>query len=482
MREFFKNRFSEKHFKTLMWWDYIVPAFVFLIAFICFDQAYDMKLTMFQSSDLLDCIFAGKPFDFYRYTLDIASTTGYFDRFAPTSGAIYNIVIYFTMAIWALPVYVLNLIFHFTGYASLLNIWGRILVIGLSIFCAFLLTKLSKKISSNILESKWIGYLFLTSPILIFCVVIFNQYDIFCVTATLLALLFYLDKKYYKFSMMISLAICYKLFPIFVFIPLIALAEKRLYKLFIYFAIAVSLYFTTTFLWSTFDIGYNMTQSIMLPEFGFYQWVFKAELPAGISNISIFIFSIIVISALAYWLKPDEPDFPVIAIYLAGISYMSFFVFVDWHPQWMVILLPFLMLILFRMKDLKLGIILETLVSIGFMIMNCLRFLDDSIFTETLLVDLFQFKYFGINSNYVMKIFDKIGISTVLPMTIFAACLFTFVLISFLEYRKYKGKDVNDQSKENISKYRLLLYIRSLVPMIYMFFPLFMFFRVYFQN
>lgn len=117
---------------------------------------------MLQSSDLLDCSFSGRPFDFYRYTLDIASTTGYFGRFAPTSGEIYNIIIYLTMAILVLPVYVLNLIFHFSGYAYLLNIWGRILVIGLSVFCAFLLTKLSEKLSSNIIGSKWISYLFLT--------------------------------------------------------------------------------------------------------------------------------------------------------------------------------------------------------------------------------------------------------------------------------------------------------------------------------
>lgn len=88
----------------------------------------------------------------------------------------------------------------------------------------------------------------------------------------------------------------------------------------------------------------------------------------------------------------------------------------------MVILLPFLILILFRMRDLKLGITLETILSIGFMIINGLRFLDFSIFTETLLVDLLQFNYFGNNSNYVMEMFTRLGISAVLPMTIFTAC------------------------------------------------------------
>jgi len=202
MEGFFERKPRTMNRQFPVWWDYIVPGIVFIIAFVCFDQAYDMKLTMFQSSNLLDCIFAGKPFDFYRYTLNIASTTGYFGRFAPVSGAIYNIVIYITMAVWALPVYVLNLIFHFPQYASILNLWGRIMVIGLSVLCAFLLTKLSTKISHDTTESKWAGYFFITSPILMFCVVIFNQYDIFSVTATLFALLFYLDKKYCRFSML----------------------------------------------------------------------------------------------------------------------------------------------------------------------------------------------------------------------------------------------------------------------------------------
>jgi len=67
---------------------------------------------MFQSSNLLDWILAGMPFDSYGI-LNISSTTGYWGRFAPISGANYNTVIYFTMAILVLLVYLLNQLFSF---------------------------------------------------------------------------------------------------------------------------------------------------------------------------------------------------------------------------------------------------------------------------------------------------------------------------------------------------------------------------------
>lgn len=480
MERFLKLKSRMKSCQTPAWWDYIIPGIVFVIAFVCFDQAYDMKLTMLQSSDLLDCIFAGKPFDFYRYTWSIASTAGYLGRFAPISGAIYNIVIYITMAIWALPVYVLNQLFHFAQYANILNIWGRIMVIGLSVLCTFLLSKLSVKAFHDPVESRWSGYLFLTSPILMFCVVIYNQYDIFSVTATLLALLFFFDKKYYKFSMLIALAVCYKLFPVFIFIPLILLVEKRLFKLVQHFIIGLSLYGITTLLWSTFDAGYHITQSEMMPDFGFYQWVFKAEIPGGISNISIFVFCILVISAIAYWMKPKESDLSAFSAFLAGAAYISFFVFVNWHPQWMIVMLPFLIMMLFRMRNRKLALILEIAASIGFILINCIQYLDESIFNETLLVDLFHFTYFGNISNFVMNCFYKTGLTVVLPMTIFSASLFVLLFLSYKEYKQ--NKEAGIKVEKDISEYRALLYCRTLVPMIYMLFPIIAYFGAYFQK
>ena len=479
------RRSSNSIFKSIdseipKWWDYIIPGVIFVIAFVCFDQAYDMKLTMFQSSDLLDCIFSGKPFDFYSYTLDIASTTGYFGRLATDSGAIYNIVIYLTMAIWTLPVYILNLLFDFQEYALILNIWGRVMVIGLSVLCAILLTKISKKITGNTIEAKWTGYSFITSPILMFCVVIFNQYDIFSVTATLLAILFYFDKKYYKFSLLISLAICYKLFPVFIFIPLILLAEKRIFKIIQYFALGLSLYVITSFLWASLDVGYNKTQSIMMPNFEFYQWIFKSELPGGAGNICIFIFCIFVISTIAYWLKPTESDFAFISIYLAGAAYISFFVFVNWHPQWVVILLPFLSLILFRMRSLKIGIILDIFVSIGFMLTNCLKFLDGSIMNETLLVSMLHHIYYGPDSNSVMNYFTDHEFTVAIPVTIFAASLCMLFLLSYKEFNKHKGDEC--ETERRFHMYRPLFYIRAIVPLIYMLFPMVAYFQNYAQS
>ena len=475
MKKLVSSACKSIHSETPKWWDYIIPGIILIIAFVCFDQAYDMKLTMYQSSDLLDCIFAGKPFDFYGYTLNIASTTGYFGRPAYASGAIYNIVIYLTMAVWTLPVYILNLIFDFSEYAIILNIWGRVMVMGLSIFCTYLLTNLSVKMTGDTIKAKWTAYSFITSPILMFCVVIFNQYDIFSVTATLLALRFYYEKKYYAFSMLIALAICYKLFPVFIFIPLILLAEKRIYKIILYFATGLSLYVITSSLWATLDEGYNMTQSLMMPNFEFYQWIFKSELPGGVGNICLFIFCIIVISIVAYWLKPTEADFAMTSIYLAASAYVSFFIFVNWHPQWVVILLPFISLILFRMRSLKIGILLDILISIGFMVINCLRYLDGSIIEETLLVSMLHHKYYEQNSNAVMNFFTDHELTVALPLTIFAAGLCMLILLSYKENKMDKRND--NRMEKPFSTYRPLFYIRAIVPMIYMLFPMIAYFQ-----
>jgi hypothetical protein len=452
------------------WWDWIIPGMVFAIAFVCYDQAFDMRLSMLQASDLLHCIFSGKPLDFYSCTLHIAETAGYLSKPASVCGAIYNIMIYLTMAVWALPVFGLNLLFHFTNYPDILNMWGRVLVIGLSLLCAYLVTGLFGKLTGEKIKSKWAGYYFATAPVVMFSAVIFNQYDIFSVTATLLSLYFFFDRKFYKFSLLMSLAISYKLFALFIYLPLILLAEKRLLKLVWNIILAMSVYGATTFLYKTFDAGYDRTQKLMMPNFNFYQWIYTAQIPGGVGNISVFIFCFIVILALSCYLKPKETDFPAAAIYLGAVSYASFFIFVNWHPQWVVIIVPFITMTVFSMKSFRLGVILDITMSAGYMIINSLKYFGRTIIDNTILVWMLKHSYNGRgNANPILNIFARNKYPVALPATLFAGCLAALLLMAYMDYKS--EKTAVDRLAGEVRIDRSLLYIRATVPLIYYMLP-----------
>ncbi|MEI8200088.1 MAG: hypothetical protein WCG21_08500 [Eubacteriales bacterium] len=257
--------------------DWLLVIILASISFVCFDQAFDMINTMTQSSDLLKCISEGKFFHFYEYVLQKETAAGNLPETGTQCAAAYNIVIYIIFAIWSLPVYLLNAAVGIARYAYFLNLWGRILVIGLSVYCAHIITVLAAKFTDDSANAKWMGYFFLSSPIVIYCVIIQNQYDIFSVLATLLALFFYFDKKYYRFSALMSLAICCKIIPVLIFLPLLLLAEKRLIKLFQYIAIGITPYLITTLVFSIFDPGYLATQNLLKTGYDFFGRIYSAK-------------------------------------------------------------------------------------------------------------------------------------------------------------------------------------------------------------
>jgi len=441
--------------------DWFVVFILAVIAYVCFDQAYDMRVSMMHASELIRCIFDGKFLHFYGYIMDNAVTGSYY-----SAAAAYNIVVYITMGIWALPLYLLNMAFGFDNYDVLLSGWGRILVIGLSGFCAYLITRIAGKLTKDSTKAKWMGYFFLSSPIFFFCVIIQNQYDIFSVTLTLLALFFYLDKKYYKFSALMSLAVCYKLFPLLVFFPLILLAEKKIAKLIQYAAISVIPYIMTTMLFSISDSGYQRTQQSLKSGFDFFGRVYAAQIAEGESSFSIFIVLVILICVISYYVKPKQNDFAATAFTLCSASFASFFIFVEWHPQWFIIILPFLTLMVFSMKNFQLGVMLETAVSAAYLLAAAIYYMTFYMMNNSLLVRM-TWDYFTLsdNANPLYNIWVSQGYSYVPVRSLFVGCLAALILVA---YKDLKSKEIDiNRFEYDIKINRSMLYLRSLTILIY---------------
>jgi len=446
--------------------DWCLVIILSVIAFICYDQAFDMTLTMLQASDLLHCTFSGKPSAFYSYCLQKAAAGEYLGADENTTGASYNIVLYIVMAIWALPVYLLNLAVRFSKYGVILSSWGRIFVIGLSVYCSHLITRLSAKLMTDPVKAKWAGYYFLSSPIFMCCVIIQNQYDILAVTVMLLALFFYFDKKYYAFSAIISLAVCFKWFPLLIFAPLILLAEKRIGKLILHAAISVSFYSATTLISTLADPGYRASQELLKANYDFFDRVFSAQISGGVSNISIFVFLMILVCVIAYYLKPDHYDFAAAAFFLCAASCVSFFVFVEFHPQWFIIFLPFLTMLVFSMKSFRSGVLLDTFATAAFLLLVSLKYLGSYIMDNSILVNFTSGRFnLSDNANPLYNFFAVNGYTLVPVLSIFAGLLSALLLTAYMDFKS--GRDNGSRMDQEIKIERRLLYLRSIMILIY---------------
>lgn len=364
--------------------EWVLLIIILVFCYFSFNHG-DITATSTHGKDLLECIFQGKFFEFYDYT---------------QSTAVYLIPIYIIFAIWSLPVVLIYSLFNIPLWGVIeyreVNfytlMWYKLLPTLFTIATAKLLVKILKEIGLSEIKQKWVPFVFLSFPPLVFSQFIFGQYDSICMFFTTLSLYYFIKKKYLKFTIIMSIAITFKLFPLFIFIPLLLLHEKRLYKLFQYFAIGI---FPTAICNIMFI---NSPGFMEAKEFtaGMIGRFFMSGIPTYSGLLSAFVLIFMGVCVYAYNKKIDEDnkiEYLTNTLYLSLVSYSAFFMFCLWHPQWILLLVPFLILTLFLTDNPKTTLILYFIISFGYLFVSCHHFpgnVDEAMIDRGMFVEIFD--------------------------------------------------------------------------------------------
>jgi len=449
--------------------DYLIVAVLWIAAFIFFDQWFDMTLITLHASDLLDCIFTGKPLKFYSYVFERASEGKYISSLYDETkvAASYNIVVYLTMAAWELPIYALNHVVPIMNYSLFLEFWGRLAGMLMSCLCCSQITKLAYELMSDKNKAKWVGYFFISSPLIPYCVIIRNQLDIVSVLLVILALRKYFKKNLTAFSLIMAVAGCFKIVPFLIVIPLLLLAEKKILKLIGFISVSFSLYAASNILFLLADPAFKRTQELLAEDTGFSDYILKTVIPGGVSDTSVFLLLYFLICVIAYVAKPSEKEFPVYTVMLGFSALSEFFLFVKWHPQWLVLLLPFVTLMVFSLFDFELGFLLDIAGMLGFLVTSILIHLTKSVFTLSIFYAL-TFGRFAEQQIYspIYMFFANNGLTTIVPSTLFFSGIVSLLLVAYLNIRSSasrKCRPFDNAFKES----RSLFYARSAVILVY---------------
>lgn len=203
--------------------------------------------------------------------------------------------------------------------------------------------------------------LFATSPVAFFAVFIFSQYDVIGVFFTLLGLYFYFQKKFLRFAFCFSIAISFKYFACFIYLPLVLIIEKRPIHILMYGLIGILITFLQiAFYWhsevfqnSFFALAGYKTGEAMDRTKAIYISFFYVALCmyAYFSNIKLTL-------ATQVWARNT--------IFICGLAYALMFSLVRWHPQWLLILTPFFALSILFISPSKVFLRFEILAYIAF--------------------------------------------------------------------------------------------------------------------
>ena len=294
----------------------------------------------------------GHILDFYSY-----NTTHCFDSIYQGKND-YLPIIYLFFSIWNLPLHFLGLVSNPEIDGCLVTtpieiIWSKLLLDLFFYLCALLIDQISNILSvkkSNVSSPK---VLFLTSPIIIFIVFIFSQYDIFGLFFVLLGLKYFLKKNIKLFLLCFSIAISFKYFAIVFFLPLIILMEKKLIKLLAYLLLVSSVTLLQIALFWGDDIFRQSFFTLAIH-----------KLSGGISNSNIlysraFYIGVLLLFSTIYlyfknYKKSSIDIFHRDIILIPIVFYGLLFLFVSPHPQWYILPLAFFPLISMVIRNKKL--------------------------------------------------------------------------------------------------------------------------------
>ena len=264
---------------------------------------------------------------------------------------------------------------------------------------SYLLYKIGTSCGLDKEESKWGVILYLTSGIFFFTEVVIGGYDIISVTFTLLGIYCYLEKKNKGFVLAFAIAIAMKMFALWLFIPLVLLREKRIWRILVYglegisgiaipkayFIIASHRYMVNQAIEQAQAAGQQVEQTVIEQTTGYASnelissaenivndALFPKDRFAEYTFLSLDYLPLVFVGMFAVWvfcfLYKKEMEKRNI-IYLCAVVMSIFILTVKLHPQWAIIGVPYLiLLIMFHPEKMRDNLLLEGMFTVGYVL------------------------------------------------------------------------------------------------------------------
>ena len=312
---------------------------------------------------LLECIEKGQFLDYYNVVMAHQNALYY------VNNAHYNILCYLLYGLWQLPLYLIHRLGGIAVGEIFRMFWCKAVGVAAFAASAVLLHKIALELGCSKKDAHFIPLYFVLEPIAFFAVLVMGQYDSLCLVFLLAAVLAWLQGRMWRFALLGGVALVFKFFPLLLILPLLVLAEKRPLRCAAYAAAGFWLYLPTALLFR----GRTGDMSVFNDEV--IQRIFAAQLPGGIDDLPIYLILYACLLLGCYLYRPaDKAAAHRLMPWLGLAVYGLLFVFVGWHPQWLLLLSPFVVLTTFAQKQRAPWLYLNIILFAGFWMSTCYNF------------------------------------------------------------------------------------------------------------
>lgn len=266
----------------------------------------------------------------------------------------YGLLLQGVCAIWSLPVFILSELGLISITSVGARLWYKIFVLIFLLLDTQQLEVMARKLGT-FSEKKilWLKLYFLSSLFVVLPAVHIAQMDAVYLFFILLGINYYLSDDHWKFLLCFMVAIPGKYFPLFIFIPLILLKEKR--YLFIIRDLLVGCVLIV-FDRGMNSIGYRIENYLGIDKsleisnndtmYGCLDRIFDSNLTAFRVPMSL---AIVCFGVLCIWcFLRDYKEKNNLAVFVSFIGFSILFALGDSTPYWIIVLVPFELLLIFQ--------------------------------------------------------------------------------------------------------------------------------------
>lgn len=348
IKNFFTN--TQKPYK----WEWIILCVLILIPFVsCFYG--DTDSIVLYENDFFGAICKGDGIlSYYDYVMNMLDTTG------AGNYATYDFPMYIVLGLWGAPLWFLMGAKDIAPTSSFVaKIYGKSIFLVALIITTILIYLICKELKITKENSMWGAFIYASSVIIYVAVCLNGQTDILGIVFILLGLLFYIKNKNVWFILFFAIAIPFKQYALFIFVPLLLLKEKKIWKIALKTLAALSILTISNMM---FDSSSEAIQIKNLFQLQMFERLMEQRLPllnGGVSTVLVFLGAICIFCYLKEIENKDEMDKYTIFIPLLtmGCVFISF----ESSSYWYVHLAPYLAIMLvYNLGSLKRSIMFET--------------------------------------------------------------------------------------------------------------------------
>ena len=417
-----KNNWSSMKFwsgEDLCRLDWILSFLILAVLFVTCVHS-DVKLT------------GNRSFLMYKHFSDFYDASyqqsgGYWANYLPSTFIAY--------AIWNLPLYL-------TGHApeailtnSFVNLmWYKFLPVILYFVTAQLMYRLGMKLGFGEKKSLLCKFAFLVFPMGVFSQFIFSQYDIFTVFFMVLGLYLYLEGKLWQFALAFGMAATFKYHAVLYFLVLILLREKKIRNL-IRYAVIMAVPLMVEILP---NIGSEAFRRNVFG-FGALDYVKKPFALGFFSGINLLAAVAAFVLVWAYQKKAEEAEsLGFWAVFFCVAVSFSIFGFSTWNPQWVLLMVPFLVLNIFMNENGNLLLMITNIFMLAMYIFCSQNMVDERVLNGGILKYILKDRTFAVRMWDLYRFHDQELLCTAMWIV-----LLLYVVFGHPRYHKKKGSIIS---------------------------------------